>query len=170
MQLYEIKAELVEIVQEMGDIARNEELSEKEKEQQISVLSLKYFALDGVKEEKALNLVRAYKNAMSMENAIAEEIKSFTVRKTSFKNKAESIKNFLSTILSPGEKLEDATAKISWRKSEQVWFDEMRIHDLPKSAIKVIESVNKTELKNWLKANGDTSFARIETNQNIQLK
>jgi len=170
MQLYEINSELQEIVSEMEAIALSDEYADEEKERQLSILMLKYNSLDGVKEEKALELVRAFKNAQSAEIAIKTEIESLTVRMKSHKTKAESIKRFLSSIITPGDKLEDGSAKISWRKSEQVWYDEMNIGKLPMSAIKTVQTISKTELKNWIKEYGDTAYCRLETNMNIQLK
>ena len=170
MNLYEINQNVMIILSEMESIAIDPELLEQEKEERIAVVRLKYDAIEGIKNEKALELVRAYKNSLSMENAINEEIKALTSRKNSHRSKAESIKKFLSYIVITGEKLEDATAKISWRKSESVWFDEMNISKLPNEAIKTTVSVNKTELKDWIKEHGGNEYCRIETNQNIQLK
>ena len=170
MNLYKVNENLMLILSEMEGIAINPELSDFEKEQQIDIVKLKYIAIEGIKEEKALNLVRAYKNSLSMEKAIAEEIKSLTARKNSHHSKAESIKKFLSYIVTTGEKLEDSTAKIGWRKSESVWFDEMNMLKLPEQTLTTKVTVNKTALKGWVKENGGNKYCRLETNQNIQLK
>jgi len=170
MNLYEINENIMIILSEMEGIALDPELSDEEKEQQISIVRLKYDAIEGIKNEKALELVRAYKNSLSMEKMIAEEIKALAARKNSHRAKANSIKKFLSYIITTGEKLEDATAKISWRKSESVWFDEMHIKELPSETLKITVNVNKTNLKSWIKENGGNEYCRLETNQNIQLK
>lgn len=170
MNLYEINQNVMIILSEMEGIALDEELTDEEKEQQIAIVKLKYDAIEGLKNEKALELVRAYKNSLSMEKAINEEIKALTSRKNSHRAKANSIKKFLSYIITTGEKLEDATAKISWRKSESVWFDEMHIKELPSETLKITVNVNKTNLKSWIKENGGNEYCRLETNQNIQLK
>ena len=170
MQLYKIKEELIALLSEMTAIATNEELTDDQKDEEIRIIMMKYNALEGIESEKVLNLTRAFKNAQSMSKLIDDEIKALTVRKKSHQTKADNIKKFLSYIVTPGEKFEDATAKIGWRKSETVWFDIENQSELPEEAIKITKTVNKTNLKKWIKENGDNEFCRIETNMNIQLK
>ncbi len=170
MNLYLINENLTAILSELEGVAQNPELTEEQKEKQIGIIMLKYNAIEGIKQDKSLNLVRAYKNSLSIAKQIDEEIKSLQKRKKSHQSKANSIKDFLQRIIVTGEKYEDATAKISWRKSESVWFDEMHINKLPKETLKTTVEVKKTELKKWLKENGQHEHAHLESNQNIQLK
>ena len=170
MQLYEVKEELIALLSEMTAIATDEELTDEQKTTQIKVIRMKYDALEGIESEKVLNLTRAFKNALSIAKSIDDEIKALTTRKKSHQRKAESIKKFLSYIVTPGDKFEDATAKIGWRKSDTVWFDIENVQELPEEAIKITKTVNKTNLKKWIKENGDNEYCRIETNMNIQLK
>lgn len=154
---------------ELIGVATDPNIEEVQKHELNVSLIAKYEQLAMVRDVKALDLVRYYKNCLASEKAIADEIKNLTDRKKAWGNKAESIKNFIAGMVEKGEKLEDGSAKISWRKSESVYFDEMRINELPKECIKVVESVNKTELKKYIKANGETDFYHIEQKQNIQL-
>ena len=170
MNLYLINENLTAILSELEGVAQNPELTDEQKEKQIGVIMMKYNAIEGVKQDKSLNLVRAYKNSLSIAKQIDVEIKSLQKRKKSHQSKANSIKDFLQRIITTGEKYEDATAKISWRKSESVWFDEMHINKLPSDTLDIKTTVNKKELKGWLKENGGNEYCRLETNQNIQLK
>ena len=168
--LYKINENLVAILSELEDIALSPELSEEQKEQQIEIIMMKYDAIEVVKKDKSLNLVRAYKNSLSIATQINDEIKSLQKRKKAHQSRANGIKDFLSRIVTTGEQYEDATAKISWRKSESVWFDEVHINKLPEETLKIETRVNKTNLKKWIKENGSNEYCRIDTNQNIQLK
>jgi len=169
MNLYEISVELREIMAEMEEIALSD-INELEKEKQIYILECKYEQLAGSKEQKALDLVRYYKSLSSDAKAIDEEIKNLTARKKAKENKAESIKKFLGNIIQPGTKLEDATAKISWRKSEKLVCDDIDFKHFPKEVVRMVPKVNKTELKKYCKEHGSTKWYHIEENQNLQLK
>ena len=170
LELYQLPSYLSEIVKEMEVIATEELLNEEEKENQIKILMAKYEGIEGVRDNKALDLCRQFKNFQSSEKAITDEIKALTTRRNSYRNKANYIKIFLANIVPLGDKIEDSTAKISWRKSEILIYDETQVEKLPEEFVSFEPKVDKRGLKEFCKENGDTELYHTETNQSIQLK
>lgn len=170
MSLYNISIELKRLINDIEEIAVHEELTEEQKEAGINDLMMKYNSLSGSRDEKALDLVRFYKSELAYSKMIDEEMKALKMRKDLHKKKADSVKKFLGSIIDPGNKLEDATAKIGWRKSSSVDYDEMAIDKLPAETLKTTITVNKTELKKYINIHGDSEHYRIVESMNLQLK
>ena len=170
MNLYKIDIWMQQIVDEMLFVAQNPELTELQKEEQNQLLLKQFDALSEDRDAVALDLVRAYKNTVAMEKAIAEEANALNERKRSWSAKGNAIKKLLLNTVAVGDVLEDATAKIGWRKSSVVVYDEMKMDKMPDEVIKIVKTVNKTELKKYIAVNGETEFYHIEQRQNIQLK
>ena len=99
----------------------------------------------------------------------AEQIKIFTARKDSAKNKRESLKSYLAAFLQ-GKKWQNSEVAISWRKSESVEVDD--IDKLPEQYQRVVTTVeaNKKQLKADLKSGVEVAGVRIIEKQNIQIK
>lgn len=75
------------------------------------------------RRQKIRNIACWIKNLLADAHAYEEEEKSFAARKTAAKNKADSLKQYLSDCLH-GEKIQDREFSIGWRKSQRIHIDE----------------------------------------------
>ena len=75
------------------------------------------------RRQKIRNIACWIKNLLADARAYEEEEKSFAARKTAAKNKADSLKQYLSDCLH-GEKIQDREFSIGWRKSQRIHIDE----------------------------------------------
>jgi len=141
MQLYKINT----LIQNLSE---NDNFSEKDFEE----LSLE-------RSEKIQNISLLYKNLSAFQESISNEIKSLTERKKILQNKLDSIKNYLASNLKQGEKFNEPTFSISWRKSETIEIDPILFNenkfatDFP-NLTKVKIEVDKLKLKEMIKSTG----------------
>lgn len=120
------------------------------------------------KSEKFENVGLWIKNLEADIKMIGEEIDNLNARKTAKKNKAESLKSFLSFALN-GEKFETPKLSVSWRKSESVNIAEDAT--LPGEYLVPVEPrPDKTLLKKVLKDGAKIAGVELITKQNIQIK
>ena len=75
------------------------------------------------RQQKIRNIACWIKNLLADARAYEEEEKTFAARKTAAKNKADSLKQYLSDCLH-GEKMQDKEFTIGWRKSQKIHIDE----------------------------------------------
>lgn len=75
------------------------------------------------RRQKIRNIACWIKNLLADARAYEEEEKTFAVRKTAVKNKADRLKQYLSDCLH-GEKIQDKEFSIGWRKSQRIHIDE----------------------------------------------
>ena len=75
------------------------------------------------RRQKIRNIACWIKNLLTDARAYEEEEKTFATRKTAAKNKADSLKQYLSDCLH-GEKIQDKEFSIGWRKSQRIHIDE----------------------------------------------
>lgn len=73
--------------------------------------------------QKIRNIACWIKNLLADARAYEEEEKTFAARKTAAKNKADSLKQYLSDCLH-GEKIQDREFSVGWRKSQRIHIDE----------------------------------------------
>ena len=158
MNLYEINEAIMNCIdQETGEVVDIEALNN---------LSME-------RDSKIENLALWYKNLMADAEALKAEKNAFAEREKAAKNKAESIKRYLSAVLD-GEKFTTDKCALSFRKSESVEvldIDAFMSDDRAENYLKYAEpTVNKTELKKALK-NGETfKGVLLSSNNNIQIK
>lgn len=120
------------------------------------------------RDTKIRNIACWIRNLEADEKALADQVKIFNDRKTAAKNKRESLKAYLATVLA-GDKWENNEVKISWRKSESVEVTDIK--SLPKEYLKYKEpEANKTAIKQDIKAGKEVNGAVLVTNNNIQIK
>lgn len=118
-------------------------------------------------ETKIKNIALWIVNLRSDAEQLEEQEKKFRERKTSAKNKAESLKNLLDGFLS-GEKRSYPEVVISYRKSEQVAVDDDA--KLDDRFLRIKTEIDKTALKDALKHGESIEGARLEVKNNIQIK
>ena len=128
-------------------------------------------ALDALKMErdtKIRNIACWIRNLESDEAQLAEQIKIFQARKKAAENKRESLKSYLASFLN-GAKWKNKEVSISWRKSDAVEVTDMS--KLSSYYLRYKEpEVNKTLLKNDLKAGIVLNGAYLAEKNNIQIR
>lgn len=131
--------------------------------------------LQGEKNEKFLNVALWIKNLKAEAKAIEDEKKSLYNREKSLKNKADRLTGFILYNMKKGEKLKNAKAEITWRKSKSVWIKpDINPELLPKEFTKTEITISKTALREHMEdgkliLNG-VLIAGLEENFNIQIK
>lgn len=101
------------------------------------------------RRQKIRNIACWIKNLLADVRAYEEEEKIFAARKTAAKNKADSLKQYLSDCLH-GEKIQDKEFSIGWRKSQRIHIDEGAV--IPAAyLIPVPDKVDKQGLKDALR-------------------
>ena len=142
MNIYELDAEIEAFEVKIEAYEGNEEKVEALRD------GLAY--LKGERDWKIKNMGRWYKNLTASVDAYASEIRTLQARKKSAQAKADSIKNFLGTVvLKIGEKYDDGAVKISWRaKPAELIFDEEKVPDELK---KIEVTYKKAEMRKLLK-------------------
>lgn len=162
MRLYEINAELEKLIDpETGEIA-DFELFEQ---------------LGMERSQKIENIALWIKNLESDAESLQAEEKKLKARRVSAENNAERLHDFLSGMLTDGEKFETPRVKLSWRKSESVkilipeedfiaWAkkvnDELLSYKEP--------TINKVEIKKRLNAGEAITAATLLQSNNLQIK
>lgn len=153
MNLYEIDQAILELVDpETGEILDFESFE----------------ALQMEREQKIENIVLWIKNLVAEAEALKSERDSFAEREKKAKNKAESLKRYLDTILQ-GQALKTTKFAVSYRKSEQTVIDD--ISQIPAEYLKEVQpEADKTAIKNAIKGGVEIAGAHIEEKNNISIK
>lgn len=128
-------------------------------------------ALNMERNEKIDNIMCLYKNLISDAAGWEVEEKRLSELKKSAKNRAESLKNYLSRYMEAGvEKFTSEHGKIGWRKSEKVVVQD--VDTLPEEfkKVKVEVKADLISLKNALKEDRKIDGVSLEEHQNIQIK
>lgn len=155
MTLYEINQAILDTVdQETGEIIDIDRLN----------------ALEMERDTKISNVACWVKDLKAEAEAIKAEKQALEKRQKAAENKAESLKQWLQTVLE-GEKFKDARCSISYRKSERVVFsDNFPYSSLPAQFKKVTIEPKKTEIKDYLKTGATIDGVELVPNTSIQIK
>lgn len=120
------------------------------------------------RRDKIEGIALWYKNLLADEKALKAEKKAFAVRQKSVSNKIESLKKYLSAALA-GEKFETTRVKISYRKSDQVAYDD--IDKVPSKYLRFkAPELDKVAAGKAIKAGEEVPGCWIEEKYNIQIK
>lgn len=151
--LYEINNQILDCVDmETGEIVDMDKLQE---------LQLEF-------DQKVEGIACWIKNLLSEAKALKEEKNNLEARQKACENKAESLKNYLQTVLG-GQKFKTPKVSISYRKSEQVQVED--ISKLSNEYLKFEDpKVDKTKIKQDLKAGVKLQGVQLVEKQNIQIK
>lgn len=157
--LYEINAELEQLWAKCFD----EETGEIDE-----TLYDEFNNLQLARDEKIENIACWIKNLRADADAFKKEKEAFYAREKAAKNKAESLTNYLTSVLN-GEKFSTTKVNISFRKSEAVECND--ISDVPSVFLKYTEpSLDKTAIKKAIKDGQIITGCTLLTKQNIQIK
>ena len=153
MKLYEINEQIMACIDsETGELIDPEKLNE----------------LQLAKDEKLENLTLWYKDLIAEANALKEEKDAFAAREKAAKNKAESIKNYLSYVLN-GEGFKTTKCAVSFRKSEKTVVDDFDL--LPEVLLNYpAPKADLAEIKKAIKNGEAVPGAHLEEALNIQIK
>ena len=120
------------------------------------------------RRQKIRNIACWIKNLLADVRAYEEEEKTFAARKTAAKNKADSLKQYLSDCLH-GEKIQDKEFSIGWRKSQRIHIDEGAV--IPAAyLIPVPDKVDKQGLKDALRQGVLLAGITLMEYNNIQIQ
>ena len=155
MTLYEIEQGIMDCVDaETGEIIDIDRLNE----------------LEMARDTKISNVACWIKDLKAEAEAIKAEKQALEKRQKAAENKAESLKQWLQTVLE-GEKFKDARCSISYRRSERVVFsDNFPFSSLPAQFKKVTIEPKKTEIKDFLKTGASIDGVELVENTSIQIK
>jgi len=154
MNLYDINRAITECVDaETGEVIDFERLEQ--------------LALD--RQTKVDNLACWFKELNAEAAAIDFEMKKLAERREAKKNKADSVKIYLSEILA-GAKFETARNRITWLPSDEVHIlDAALIPGAYKKEVTDVK-ISKTDIKAAIKAGVDVDGAELIYKNNIQIK
>lgn len=131
--------------------------------------------LDGVQmqlQEKVNNIVRYSRNLELTAEMIDVEIKRLSELKNVYKNKSDSLKDYISYSMQKNgiEKVETDIARLSFRKSQTVEIED--ISKLPERFVvtKVSKTPDKKAIKEAIENGEAVEGARIDTHNNLQIK
>jgi len=168
MKLYEYKNEIKKLIDESVD-PETGELSQEASEQ----LDLLY----SNKLEKISDVVFFIKNEQSFVDAIDVEVKKLNDKKKFVINRVNFLKDYIKRNINEGEKIDQPSFTISWRKSESVEVDIiMDLEELHKTSPEIIKqnisySVDKVKAKEIFKKTGilPEGISIVQKN-NLQIK
>lgn len=151
--LYEIAADMLALVDpESGEILDFD----------------RFEALSMERDTKIENMALWYKDLVSDAAQYKEEKDKFAEREKAAKNKAESLKRYLDTILS-GEKFQTTRVRVGYRASEKLIVDDLSALDDSFLRYKEPEA-DKEAIKTALAAGQTVPGCHIEKTNNISIK
>lgn len=159
--LYEIEQSILDCIDtETGEIIEGEKLNELMMEREV----------------KIENVALWVKNLLSDADDYKKEKEVFAEREKAARNKAENLKQWLSTALE-GQKFSTSKVQINFRKSEAVEIDDeekfvdwAQKHDRDDLLTYKAPTVNKTAIKQALKLDTELDGVHIAQKNNIQIK
>lgn len=121
------------------------------------------------KNQKIENIALWIKNLQADAMAYAAEKTAFDKREKAALAKAEALKKYLATVLQ-GEKFSTAKCAVSFRKSETVAVDDIKLIPAELLRVKTTVEADKTAIKEAIKAGQQISGCRLLESLNTQIK
>ena len=171
MKIYPVNEQIEELIassidEESGELLiPDEELQKKIEEIQIDF------------DDKIVDLRNEYINLTAEAEALKAEKQKLALRQSRAEKQAERLKRWIAWLLK-GEKFQKDAVRISYRRSEEVVFDDDNQRQFIEWADKNFPSLlsykqpepSKTEIKKAIKDGLEVSFAHIESKNNVQIK
>lgn len=170
MNLYDISDELLTTIELGVDVDTGEVLDGEDLQRKIDSLKIDL-------NEKLVNIACFIKNLDAEAEAIKNEKQKLAQRQKSCENKAEWLRKYidgyLKSVVAEDKinkfKLNDARAQIGYRKSQSVNIsDESKIDESYK--IPQPSKIDKTAIKDAIKAGKEVAGAELVTNMNLTIK
>ncbi len=163
MKLFDIDARLAACVKINDTQAVDTETGEVIDLEAIAALEMEH-------DEKLENVGCWYKQLLAEADALKAQKNIFAEREKVKRNKAESLKTFLTDYLD-GKKFESTKVAMSFRKSEAVKFDAKCIGDVPKEFLKFKDpELDKVAVKKAIKAGETVPGCELVVKNNLQIK
>lgn len=163
MKLYEIKAELEELVEKALIDEETGEILDIDGLNRLDELEMAF-------DEKVGNLACLIKNKKAEAEAIKAEKMMLEKRQKVTEHEVDRLKDYLAKMLN-GEKFKDSRCSISYRKSERVEFsDNFNFDTLPDSMKKITIEPKKTEIKDYLLTGATIEGVELVESSNIQIR
>lgn len=120
------------------------------------------------KDEKAENVALFIKNLRAEAEAIKAEEKALATRRKQTERKAQSLTEYLQYCLD-GDKLKTPRVAVSYRKSTRVECDDLSA--VPEQYLRYkAPELDKTAIKNAIKAGDDTTGCRLEEYTSMSIR
>jgi hypothetical protein len=127
-------------------------------------------AITGEREAKIGAICAVYKELLGRSEILGNEAKKLSARAKSLEKQAESLKAYLGRNMTPGEKFDAGTHRVSWRKSSSVeLLPDVSVEDLPETFQRTRIEFAKDEAKRALAAGEDLWFAQVVEKQNVTI-
>ncbi len=162
MKLFEIDARLASCIKISDDTAVDTETGEV-----IDIEALE--ALEMERDAKIENIGIWIKELTANAEAIKAEKLKLAEREKSARNKAESLKGFL-TVYLDGKKFETARVAIKFRNVESVSVPDVAMLPAEYIRTKITNEADKTAIKNAIKAGEVVAGAELVKKQSISIK
>ena len=163
IKLWELSEDVEMLADAISQIENDETIQEDEKESLLNDVFTQWLETDEQFETKALNVASYIRHLDAVTNARKEEIKRLQKLAKQSENESKRLRAYLINHMNRTgkKKIEGTTGKLSLRKKPaqlQILCD---VEDLPEKFQKVTIDVDKTALKQFIKANGDLTFAKM---------
>lgn len=170
MNIFEINGEIRALLDKMSEEMEVNGCVSDETAAQIT-------ALNEQRDAKIEGMALYYKELQAEADAIKEEAKKLADRAKVAQNKADRLKEFIKTLVyvpdAPKQAgFESPRVKIGFRASEKVMIEGDSWVNVPRKyvIVKMEKAVDKTAIKEAIKAGIKVKGAWLETTQNIQIK
>lgn len=168
MKLWELSADVEMLSTAISEIENDETIADEDKESLLNDAFAQWLETDKDFEQKALNVASYIRHLEAITKARKEEIKRLHVLAKQSENQADRLRNYLIHHMNRTNKtkIEGVNGKLSLRHKPPQLQILCEVEDLPEEYQKVSIAPDKTKLKQFIKANGDLTFAKLtESNE-----
>lgn len=165
MKLYEINEKIKNCIRYDENTAVDTETGEM-----IDIEALDNLVME--REEKVLNIARWVKELSAEAEAVKAEKLKLGKRQQSLENKVDSLKEYLTKIVTEGEVIKDATSVVKWRKSEVTEVDMKAFLDWEHADDYLTfaePKVNKADIKKAIKGGALIPGCEVVAKNNLQI-
>lgn len=151
---------------ELGEAYKDLEAMAEDNEALIPYLE----AAKGTLQSKANNIIGFIRNLELTSEAIENEIERLKKLKDSYRNKSANLRNYIAFSMQKNdiERVDTDIARLSFRKSKSVIID--NLEKIPIEYTKTKVEADKTKIKKAIEEGEYIEGARIEENNNLQIK
>ncbi len=171
MKLWELSTDVEMLSNAINEIENHETIPDEEKEQLLDDAFSQWLETDKDFEQKALNVACYIRHLEAITKARKDEVKRLQTLAKQSENQVNRLRQYLIEHMNRTNKtkIEGVNGKLSLRKKPpqlQILCD---VEDLPEEYQKVSLAPDKTKLKEFIKANGDLTFAKLTDSNEYSL-
>ena len=163
MKLWELSADVEMLESAFAQIENDESIPDEDKEQLLNDGFSQWLETDKDFEQKALNVASYIRHLEAITKARKDEVKRLQTLAKQSENQVNRLRQYLIEHMNRigKTKIEGVSGKLSLRKKPAQLRILCDVEDIPEEFQKVTIDVNKTALKQFIKANGDLTFAKM---------